>query len=440
MTTLHARKYIKTRAAGTEADPFPGQAVVDALKALPQPGGGTVIVGNGIWLVDSVHQLMVNNFVLQGESLAAELRFVGAGHMWFGSDMNVGFSNGTYEKLTIDATRKEVNNPTAALRLSGPKGCSFRNNKLKGHPNGGMPAMFWEGGENNKIDHNDFTGPNGGDSVCQIQTLYGPDRAYEISDNTFDSVNLVAIGISDLLITRNTLTNHALQNMCAIQVCGRWDHYCENVIVDNNIVDCGGANGASITGLPNDPGGMSVIKNFRITNNTIKGTYASIHCQSFDGNNYNDNTLAGNEKHDVKITGNKLHSAWGNCDINCKGGAGKVDGVLITENTCANDAGKANTISRDANTYNLQAYDNVGLDDVTEPPDIEEPPVDPEEPPVGTQGPPGPPGPQGPPGPPGPAGPAGPAGPPGAQGSGIEEAPQDGKTYGRKNGGWVRLK
>lgn len=48
----------------------------------------------------------------------------------------------------------------------------------------------------------------------------------------------------------------------------------------------------------------------------------------------------------------------------------------------------------------------------------------------------GDPGPQGPAGPEGPEGPQGPAGP---QGPGIDDAPADGKTYGRKDEDWVEI-
>lgn len=58
---------------------------------------------------------------------------------------------------------------------------------------------------------------------------------------------------------------------------------------------------------------------------------------------------------------------------------------------------------------------------------------------IGEEGPPGPPGPAGPPGPEGEPGPAGPQGVPGPPGpaEGIGEAPSDGISYGRENGGWI---
>src|SRR5262249_22967648 len=119
-----------------------------------------------------------------------------------------------------------------------------------------------------------------------------------------------------------------------------------------------GANGAVISGLPNDPGGLSQIDGFSITNNIIRGTGAGISAQSFDGNNYNDNTLLGNVKTNVTITGNQLSSLWTGSSIDIRGGAGSVDKVLVQSNTLQNSAGAQNVITQDNHTYNVTIRNN----------------------------------------------------------------------------------
>src|SRR5215475_6809457 len=82
---IDARNFSPAPHAGTEADPWPGQASVDALKSLPS-NGGTVSVADGIWTFGSVIEVNdVNNFTLKGESLNAELRFTDNAQLWFGS-------------------------------------------------------------------------------------------------------------------------------------------------------------------------------------------------------------------------------------------------------------------------------------------------------------------------------------------------------------------
>ena len=106
---------------------------------------------------------------------------------------------------------------------------------------------------------------------------------------------------------------------------------------------------------------MSKIDGFVITNNTINATFASICTQSFDSNNFNDQTLAGNIKTNVTISGNKLNSAWGGSGIDIRGGAGSVDKVLIDSNILQNSAGKPNMITQDAHTTNVTISNNTGV-------------------------------------------------------------------------------
>ena len=367
MATLDARDYSPDGPhAGTDADPWPGAAIKSALEDLPQPGGGTVFVANGKWLVNSLLEINgVNDFVLQGESLAAELKFLDAGQMWFGSagGGTGGIASSTFSTLTWNCNGLEVVTPHAALRVSSATDCTFSGNKVIGHSNGGMPGTFWEGGRDNLIDGNEFVAPAGGDSVLQIQTGSSLDNSdFVVSNNTFDSAALVVIGLSNVQVIGNTLTNTTLANTIGIQVCGPFTGGSSNILVDGNIVNADESNGAVITGLPNDPGGSSIIDNFTISNNTLTGTFASIHAQSFDDNNFHDNTLLNNEKTNMHIIGNTLNSAWGGSGINLRGGAGRVDTVEVRGNTLIGALGFSNSVDRDANTFNVTIVDNIGIE------------------------------------------------------------------------------
>jgi hypothetical protein len=154
------------------------------------------------------------------------------------------------------------------------------------------------------------------------------------------------------------LHNRTLGNTIAILICGPWTGTSQNITIDGNTLDAGGANGAIISGLPNDPGGSSMIDGFVISNNVIKATFAGISAQSLDGNNYNDNSLLNNIKKNVTIKGNQLISQWGASSIDLRGGAGSVDTVLVESNTLQNSAGAQNVITQDNHTYNVTIRNN----------------------------------------------------------------------------------
>jgi len=390
--TIDARNFSPDGShAGTENDPWPGVAIKNAIDSL-NDATDTVSVANGVWLFNSVLVVNHSNWTLQGESLNAILKFTNPStvrlesNFWVNSDF-VARTNIHFKALTFDATAlsgTESKDDYSQLRISNANNSSMMNCKILGHPNGGRPMSFFEGGHHNVISANEFDGRNvGGDSCIQYQSLGnapGDNSHFTISNNSYKDSWLVCIGIDNLLIEDNTLTNPQTGGMVGIQVCGKWDSTAHNITVNRNTVNVGGSNSATITGLPNDPGGASVIDGFNITNNTITGTFASINCQSMDGNNYGDNTLAGNEKHNVVISGNTLHSAWGGSGINVRGGAGLVDTVLVENNVLTNDAGKPNGLDKDANTHNVTVRGNTGIpnDDGTEPIPPEPIPPEPE--------------------------------------------------------------
>jgi Right handed beta helix region len=229
-----------------------------------------------------------------------------------------------------------------------------------GHQNNSIPAVFFEGGSNNQFLNNTITaGPQGG-AALQLQALADtPNSDFVVSQNTFDSSNLLLIGLNNSKVTNNNFSNRTLANTIAILVCGPWTGTSQNITIDGNTLDASiGQNGAIISGLPNDPGGMSNIDGFSITNNILKGTGSGIAVQSFDQSNFTDNTLIGNNKTNVTITGNQLSSLWTGSTINIRGGAGSVDTVLVQSNTLQNSAGAQNVITQDNHTYNVTIRNN----------------------------------------------------------------------------------
>jgi len=315
------------------------------------------MVADGVWKIDSLLQLNgVNNFNLVGQSLNAQLMFTGAGQIWFGS--TGGISNATISTLTFNGNTLPANSNFAGVRLSNAQASFFTGNQILGHANNSVPAVFFEGGSNVQITNNTIVGGPQGGAAFQIQALGAtPNSGFVVSGNTFDSSNLLVIGLNNTKILNNNFNNHKLGNTISILVCGNWDSTARDITVDGNTLDTD-SNGAIISGLPNDPGGLSNIDGFSITNNTIRGTGASISVQSFDSNNYNDNTLLGNVKTNVTITGNQLSSLWTGSSIDIRGGAGSVDTVLVQSNTLQNSAGAQNVITQDNHTYDVTIRNN----------------------------------------------------------------------------------
>jgi hypothetical protein len=349
--TLDARQFSTVTHAGTVSDPWPGSAILSALMALPATGG-TVMVADGVWNIDSLLQLNgVNNFNLVGQSLNAQLVFTGAGQMWFGSAGD-GIANATISTLTINATAS----PQSAMRISNAQNVSFNNNQILGDQNGSIPAVFFEGGSNNQILNNTITAGSGGGAPLQLQALGGtPNSGFVVSQNTFDSSGLLLIGLNNTKVTNNYFSNRTLGNFIGIDICGPYAGTSQNITIDGNTLDASiGQNGAVISGIPNDPGGTSNIDGFSITNNILKGTVSLIAVQSLDPSNFTDNSLIGSNKTNVTITGNQLSSLWAGSTIDIRGGAGSVDTVLVQSNTLQNSAGKQNVITEDAHTSSAQ--------------------------------------------------------------------------------------
>jgi hypothetical protein len=322
--------------------------------ALPATGG-TVTVADGVWKIDSLLQLNgVNNFNLVGQSVNAQLMFTGAGQMWFGGVSGV--SNATISTLTINANTLALASD-AAMRFSNAQNVSFNNNQILGHQNGSIPAVFFEGGSNNQILNNRITaGPQGG-APLQLQALGGtPNSGFVVSQNTFDSSNLVLIGLNNTKVTNNYFGNQTLNNTIGILIVGPYAGTSQNITIDGNTLVAMN-NNAFISGIPNDPGGTSNIDGFSITNNILKAAKTLIAVQSFDPGNFTGNTLIGSNKTNVTITGNQLSSFDGST-IDIRGGPGSVDKVLVQSNTLQNLTGMQNVILEDADTTNATILNN----------------------------------------------------------------------------------
>src|SRR5262245_29946120 len=208
--------------AGTAADPWPGVAIVNALASLPQPAGGKVFVANGIWSITQAHTINLDNIALEGESLDAELRFVNPdGQFWFGSTFaaRVGLS---LSKLTFNANG--ITHDHSVLRITNTRNSFFTGNTILGTDNSGRPALIWEGGMNNKFDGNQCYGaPAGGDNCFQLQALgssYGStDSDWTVTNNTFDSCGPMFIGLNNLLLHHNSMTNTEMNNFIDNKMC-----------------------------------------------------------------------------------------------------------------------------------------------------------------------------------------------------------------------------
>src|SRR5262249_30763585 len=198
--------------------------------------------------------------------------------------------------------------------------------------------------------NNTITAPGGGSQI-QLNPLGGtPNSGFVVSHNTFDSSGLLEIGLNNTHITDNYFDNQTLGNFIGILVCGPWTGASQNITIDGNTLDAmssTGWNGAVISGLENDPGGMSNINGFNITNNILKSTGSLIAVQTYTPeDNLADPALG--TKTNVTITGNQLSSLWGGSQIDIRGGTyGSVNNVTVESNTLQNSAGAQNVITED---------------------------------------------------------------------------------------------
>jgi hypothetical protein len=266
--------------------------------------------------------------------------------------------------LTIDANNLSSNSNNVALWVWNCQGCIMVGNTILGNINGSVPAVEFIGGGNNSIVGNSIVGSPSGGAQLQINPLGTTlNSQFTISQNTFDSSNLLVIGLDNVQVTNNYFSNKTLGNMIAIFYCGGWNYAVSGYLIDGNTIDAtfGGMNGSVISAVPNDPGGLSIINDVTISNNVIIATGASISVQNFDEWCLL-NCQAVGEKYNTVIKGNILISAWFGSMLNLAGGTtGIVDRVWVDGNTLIGSGGTPNAIYQDAQTYNVTIGVNSGL-------------------------------------------------------------------------------
>src|SRR5262249_51834315 len=171
-------------------------------------------------------------------------------------------------------------------------------NSVVGSNNTSWPAILFEGGADNRITGNNFGAagnncsspwqpPCGGGSQLQLNAGPNTNTGFDVWGNTFDSVGLLEIGLSDLIIRGNIFGDATLADSVGIIVIPAYQATSSNVTISNNFINLGGANAAYITGLSQAPGGQGSIGSLSpslpgltIDHNVVKGTVAYI---SLDG-------------------------------------------------------------------------------------------------------------------------------------------------------------
>jgi hypothetical protein len=346
--------------AGTSSDPFPFSCIVQAINSLPAVGG-TVMVGDGIWQTSTVYNINRGNFNLVGNGLNAVISLTGSNYININSSSNVRISN-----LTIDGslyTEGYFN----AVHFSNMQNSSLTNCKVISLQNSALAAILFEGGSNNSAIGNSFipnTTDGGGGSQLQLNPLGGtPNAGFLVQSNSFDSIGLLIIGLNTALINGNNFNNKTLGNTVAIQVAPALAPSgaitSDGITVDANTLDggVGSPNGVFLSEISQDPGSIGAIQNLTFSNNTLKGTGATLALQTYDESCLNTCLLA--TTLNSKIFNNTLNSFWTGSLISIRGGTnGKVDGVIVQGNVLTGAAGAPNQILQDAHTYNTTIIGN----------------------------------------------------------------------------------
>lgn len=350
--------------AGTSLDPYPFQCIVDAINGLPM-GGGTVIVGNGVWQTSTTYTISRGNFNLVGNSLSAVISFTGSNWVWIthsGGIPSVRISN-----LTIDGslyTEGFVN----GLRLSGLQNSTISGNTILGDQDNGLALVLVEGGSDNNVVGNSFdpNTVNGFANCIQINPLGGTANSGLLFEGgTFNSSGLLIIGINAALIHNNSFNNTAsgaslgLQTATTLGAPGA--NGSDGLIIDNNTMDAttGSPNLAFMSQIPQDPGITTDVYNITFSNNTITSTNSQIALQD-----YQDSCLAScnplPNNFNAKILNNTLTSAFTGSTIRIEGGTnGAVYNPIVRGNVLHGAMGDPNQILQDAHTFNATVIGNI---------------------------------------------------------------------------------
>jgi hypothetical protein len=362
-TVVQATSFASTTHAGTLADPWPGSAIKAAIDSLPDTGG-TVMVADGIWQVDSLLRMTKSHYTLMGQSLQAKILFTGTDVALFldgGEAQAQQISNVHLRHLTFDPSPYTIT-AISPVTIKNCVNCTFTDNSVIGLPNVNAATVIFHGGANVQILRNKI-GVDGAHGGAQLQlNALGNDvtnTGFVVADNMFDSVNLLVIGLNDARFTRNILTNDRLRNYIGMSFAAPYLSTMRNLVVDQNIVQSNG-NGAFISGLSQDPGGKGFVNGLTFDANMVIGVYAIIGVQTYlpwtltDDQEVSDTT-------NVQITNNTVDAAWQPAQIDISGGTyGVVDTVWVEGNTLITHVdGAANQITSDTHTSHATVQNNL---------------------------------------------------------------------------------
>jgi len=351
--TVHTKSFSAAPHAGTKSDPWPGSAIRRAINSLPQ-SGGTVIVDDGIWLFDSDQLVSRGNFVLQGSSLNAQLIFT-TGSLIIGA-VGTDIFDVTISTLTVDASSANIN--AEAVQLWQCNSCELSDNVLYGHSNNSLAVFITFGGSDGRILRNKFLSRLAGGSQLQINPLSNTSNSgFLIANNELDSVNMLLIGMNNIHVTQNTMTNKTLGYFIAMFFASSGSN--SGLLIDYNVVD--GAyvygQGAAISGIPQDPGDAGTISNITIDHNTVRGGSAIIAATDY----YSEGVATSPDEtqiYNIQITNNTLEGqTGGNATIDVSGGdTGSVNGAVVSGNVFT--PGPSNSVTQDDHSYNVSVGTN----------------------------------------------------------------------------------
>jgi hypothetical protein len=354
--TVHAKSFSAAPHAGTKSDPWPGSAITRAINSLPQ-SGGTVIVDDGIWLFDRNQVVSRGNFVLQGSSLNAEL-LITTGSLEIGpvADAGPAISGVTLSTLTVDQSSAPPNSSTQGVQLWACNGCELSDSVLYGHANNSVSVFITFGGSDGRILRNTFTSRKTGGSQLQINALYNTSNSgFLVANNNLDSVNMLLIGMGNIHVTNNTITNQTLANFIGILFASR-NVPTSGLLFDYNTIDAttDPGQGAVISGLPEDPGQAGAISNITIDHNTLSGSpVIAATC-------YEPDCVAASpdetQTYNIRITNNSLTSSGGSIIDVSGGDSGLVNGAIVDGNVFS--PAPNNAITQDNHSYNVSVGNN----------------------------------------------------------------------------------
>jgi hypothetical protein len=351
--TVHTKSFSASPHAGTMSDPWPGSAITRAINSLPQ-SGGTVIVDDGIWLFDSNQHVRRGNFLLQGSSLNAQLIFT-TGNLQIGAE-GTDIFDVVISTVTVDQSGADINAP-GAVQLWQCNSCELSDSVLYGHSNVAVAVFTAFGGTDGRVLRNYVTSRAAGGAQIQINPLLGSSNSgFLIANNRLDSVNILIIGMNNIHVTNNSMTNQTLANFIAIMFASTRTPS-SGLLFDYNVIDAttaGGGQGAVISGIPQDPRLAGIISNITIDHNTLNASPV------IAANAYDPDCVATcpdmSQTYNIQITNNSLQSSWGSIIDVSGGDSGLVNGAFVDGNVFSK--ADHNTIVKDNHSYNVRIGSN----------------------------------------------------------------------------------